>query len=244
MEQLGGEVFAWFQTFAHEPAKVYLAATVMLVLSSFGLPIPEEVTLLSSGFLAFIGRSPGAYPPPAPGAPVVDPYVLATICTVAVFSSDAMMYWIGRKFGTRIRRSRRLGRIVSAKAWDKAEAWNARYGVRVCWIFRFTPGLRFPGHLTCGIVRVPFLHFVIADGIATLVSVPTQVLLIAFYGEQILAFLKEFKLVAGILLAVGVVVFLLSRLLRRRTAALPPAEPEAESADPTAAEHPATSAPG
>lgn len=217
MEELGSDaVFQFMLGLAHRPLSVYAAVVIMLTLSSFGLPVPEEVTLLSAGFIAYVGRNPELYPPPTPDALVVQPYVLAFVCTLAVFWSDVLIYWLGRRFGIPIRRSRFVRRFVSKKAWAKAEAWVERYGVRVCWVFRFTPGVRFPGHLTCGLIRVPFWQFCLADGIATLVSVPTQVLLIAFYGEVILAFLKEFKLAVATLIAVAAVGFVIWRFVLRR----------------------------
>jgi membrane protein DedA with SNARE-associated domain len=227
MEEFANDpVLQWFFSMAFEPWKVYLGCVTLLLLSSFGLPVPEEITLLSAGFMAYVGRSPEEFPPPHPGAAVVDPVFLAILCLLAVFLSDFLIYGLGRRFGERVRQSR-LGRLASAASWNRAESWTERHGAKVCWIFRFTPGIRFPGHLTCGIVRVPLWQFCLADGIAALVSVPTQILLIAYYGDVVISFLKKFKfavLVVVIVLAAAYVGFRLLRWRRESTEEAPEVE--------------------
>lgn len=232
MEALGdGAILHWFMSMAYQPWNVYLACVALLIASSFGLPLPEEVTLLSAGFMAYIGRSPDQFPPPTPGAPVVDAWVLAVVCTVAVFTSDLLVYGIGRRFCRTIRQSWLGRRLVSPKSWTRAEAWVERHGVKVCWVFRFMPGIRFPGHLTCGLVRVPLWQFCVADGIATLISVPTQVLLIAHYGDVVLHALREFKLAIAAVLVLAIIVYVARKLWRRdstppdRAAPAPDLEP-------------------
>ena len=208
----------WLSTMAYQPWKVYLVCTLLLLLSSFGLPVPEEVTLVSAGLVAFVGRSPEHFPPPSPGAPVVDAAVLAVVCTAAVFLSDLLIYGMGRRFGPRLRQTWLARRLISRKSWARAEKWTERHGGQVCWVFRFTPGVRFPGHLTCGIVKLPLWQFCLADGIATLVSVPSQILLVAHYGGAVLGFLKQFKVALAVALVAVVVGALLVRFLRRRRA--------------------------
>ena len=84
---------------------------------------------------------------------------------------------------------------MGGKTYITIQKWFDKYGVWCCGIFRFTPGLRFPGHLSCGILGIPIWKFVVIDLIAALVSVPTQVWLVATYGKEILAHLKEYKLI-------------------------------------------------
>jgi membrane protein DedA with SNARE-associated domain len=69
-------------------------------------------------------------------------------------------------------------------------------------IFRFTPGVRFPGHLSCGMMGISPFVFLLTDGLAALISVPTQIYLFATYGEVILSTIREIKmylLIAGVL---------------------------------------------
>lgn len=241
MEELANDpIMQWFFSMAFEPWKVYLGCLFLLLASSFGLPVPEEVTLLSAGFMAYVGLSPEQFPPPYPGAPVVDPVFLAVLCLFAVFGSDLLIYWLGTRFGQRVRESR-LGRLAPAAAWARAEGWTERHGAKVCWVFRFTPGIRFPGHLTCGIVGVPLWQFCLADGLAALVSVPTQILLIAYNGDVVVSFLKRFKFAVFVVILVVGVIYLATRLWGWRRSAGPQAQESPAQAAPASGD-PANSA--
>jgi membrane protein DedA with SNARE-associated domain len=178
----------------------------MMLLSAFGLPLPEEVTLVSVGILAFMGANPKLFPPPFPGAPVVNKYEAAVFAFFAVFTSDFLIYGIGRKWGRKVLYSQRFSRFFKPSMMEKVEAWTHKYGAYACGLFRFTPGVRFPGHLACGMLRFPIWKFLMIDGLAAAISVPTQILLLAHYGEPILRYLHKFKMgvlaVGGVLLLV------------------------------------------
>lgn len=210
-------IFVWLSQFAYEPTTVYATLVSMMLLSAFGLPIPEEVTLLSIGLLAYMGANPALYPPPYLGAAVIQPVEAAIIATLAVFGADFLVYWIGRVFGRKLIHHPRLSHIFSTKLIDRAESFTKRYGMLATGIFRFTPGVRFPGHILCGTMRLPAWKFALVDGLAVAISVPTQILLIAHYGEAILGMLKEFKIV--VLCVIGVVVIAVVALRMRERAA-------------------------
>lgn len=201
------QVVQWLSTFAYHPMELYGLVAVFMLAASFGLPIPEEVVLISSGLIAYAASRPDLYPPPHPGAAVVDPYVLAVVCFFAVFMSDFLVYGIGRVFGQKIARSEKYGKYVDPRKNPKLNTFRIKYGAWACGIFRFTPGLRFPGHLSCGIVKIPVWKFVLIDGGAALFSVPTQVLLVSLYGEVMLGYLKQFKIVLFSVLAVAGVAY-------------------------------------
>ncbi len=204
-------VFQWLSQFAYEPYKIYTFVVVMMILSSFGLPFPEELTLISAGLLAFMGTHPEIFPPPVANYSVINPIHLAVVASMAVFSADFMIYLIGRKGGRKIIRHPRLQKIFSPALLKKAEEFTKNYGTFATAIFRFTPGVRFPGHLLCGTLRFPAWKFILIDGLAVAISVPTQVLLLAHYGEPILKILKKFKIALAIILAVALIVYLVYR---------------------------------
>lgn len=206
----------WFSAYAYQPHLVYAAVIFMMFASSFGLPIPEEATLVSVGLLAFLATQTDTYPPPYPGAQPINVYTLAAVCFVAVFLSDLVVYSIGRFGGVRVKNSRRLNRFLPPGAMLKAEMWVKKHGALMAGVFRFTPGLRFPGHMTCGMLGLPLWKFSLVDGIAALISVPTQILLIAYYGEVILYYLKRFREAVFLLLFLAVAFYLFKRIWRWR----------------------------
>lgn len=189
------DTFICLSQYAYEPGWVYFFLIMMMLLSAIGLPFPEEVTLVSVGILAYIGQNPDKYPPPFVGAPHINPTTAAIVAFLAVLLSDFLIYSIGRFFGRRVFEWNIVKRFISPENKVKIENWTHKYGALACGIFRFTPGLRFPGHLACGIVKFPLWKFLAVDGIAALISVPTQVLLFAHYGEHIYGTFRKLKYV-------------------------------------------------
>lgn len=210
-------ILEWFSQYADQPLMVYSAVIAMTFLSSFGLPIPEEVTLLSLGLLAYLARNPEFLPADATASSLIHAPTAAIVATVSCFISDFTVFLIGKKYGVRILASRPFARFHTPAAREKIEKWTKKYGAWACGIFRFTPGIRFPGHMSCGIAGVPTWKFVLVDGLAVLISVPTQVLLIAYYGDTVLANIKQFKIVFFTALATLIAVYFIRKILRARS---------------------------
>ena len=206
--------------YAYEPMWVYFFLVTMMLLSAVGLPLPEEVTLVSIGILAYMGANPDKYPPPFPGAPFVHPTTAAIVAFFAVYCSDFLIYGIGRFFGNRVFQWGPVKKFITIETRIKIEEWTRKYGSLACGIFRFTPGIRFPGHLACGMVKFPAWKFGLIDGIAALISVPTQILILAHYGEPILGALKKFKFVFLIILVIACIFYVYRKIsLRSRSQA-------------------------
>lgn len=196
----------FFKQYAYQPGLVYAFITCFMFASSFGLPIPEELTLVSAGLVAYMAHHPEEFPPPYPGAEGVNTVTLSIVCFLAVFGSDLVVFLLGKIFGGRIIKTKFFQKQVAGSGFDKINSWFQKYGGWACGIFRFTPGLRFPGHLSCGLLGIPVWKFCAIDGLAALISVPTQVWIVATYGGTVMKHLKEFKLV---ILGIFAVIFLI-----------------------------------
>ncbi len=204
-------IFQYLVVYAYQPWIIYSLVILMMYLSSFGLPLPEEVTLLSAAFIAFMGRRPDLFPPPPNAGDAVDPFVLAFVASFAVASSDFLIYFIGRVWGSKALETKFARRFITPASQEKIEKFTKKYGALAVGIFRFTPGLRFAGHLFCGAFKLSSWKFLLVDGLAVLLSVPTQILLIAFYGEEIFGFLKTFKIVIFSILGLGGIFYFLKK---------------------------------
>jgi hypothetical protein len=62
--------------------------------------------------------------------------------------------------------------------------------------------------------------FIAIDYLAAGLSVPTQVLLVSFYGKQILEYFTRFKIFLASVLALAAVVYFTKKYLKRRRLAL------------------------
>lgn len=199
--------FAWFSQFAYQPNLVYGIVALFMLLSSFGLPFPEEITLLSTGLVTYMATHPEQYPPPFPNAPHVEMVTASVVAFFAVFISDLLVFSLGKYFGVKMTKTKLFNKFVSPASFDKINVLAKKYTYWVCGIFRFTPGLRFPGHLSCGMIGITYWKFILIDGLAALFSVPTQIVLVATYGEEIIKYVKRFNAIIGIVVVIFIIVF-------------------------------------
>jgi membrane protein DedA with SNARE-associated domain len=204
-----------FYQYAYKPVQLYGFIICFMTASSFGMPIPEELILVTAGLIAFMGMHPDRYPPPIEGSDPVNVYTLAAVCFCAVLFSDILIYFLGRFFGDRLFKTKLFASKVGPEKIEKFNGWFQKYSYWVCGLFRFMPGIRFFGHMTCGAMRIPVLVFISIDALASLLSVPTQVLLVASYGDVIIAKMKEFKIAILILLLICGVIYLIRKKFKK-----------------------------
>ena len=186
-------LFIWLSQYAYQPYMIYCLIVAMMAASAFGLPIPEELTIISVAILAHIGAHPELFPPPYDGAPVVNKWTAAVICVLAVLISDVVVYKIGKSFGGFLTSKPRYKAIFENGNMQKIQGWTQNYGIWAVFFFRFMPGIRFPGHLFCGMMKLNLWKFLFMDSFAAVISIPTQLVLIATYGEEILSSLFKVK---------------------------------------------------
>ena len=157
----------------------YWAVLFVLIICGFGVPIPEDVTLVSGGVIA------GLYPES------VNSHLMLLVSMIGVLIGDSCMYWLGRIYGTRILRFRPMKKIVTLKRLKMVRDKFAQYGNRVLFVARFLPGLRAPIYMVSGITRrVSYTRFVLIDFCAAIISVPIWVYLGEF-GAKNLHWLHE-----------------------------------------------------
>ena len=209
-------LMTFFSQYAYQPYYVYGFIVLFMLASSYGLPLPEELVLISAGLVAYMANTPDKYPPPYPGAEGVDVATLCTVSFLAVLISDLQVYLIGKYFGARIIKTRFFQKQVAGEGFNKINLFFQQYGGLACGIFRFTPGLRFPGHLSCGFLGIPLWKFLVIDIFAAGLSVPTQVYFVATYGQIILDKMAEFKIYLLSALAVVALVWIVRKIYLKK----------------------------
>jgi hypothetical protein len=118
---------------------------------------------------------------------------------------DSMLYYMGRRYGTHIVEHRWLRRI--AKPWlvEKARQKYVEHGAKILFAARFMPGLRAVLFMTAGTFRVPAWKFLLIDGSAALISVPTWILVAWKFSGKIEQLLHDARMatyvIVGVLLA-------------------------------------------
>ena len=142
----------------------YVAVFTVLVACGFGIPIPEDVTLVVGGIMAGLGHA--------------NVHVMVVVGIAGVLVGDGMMFAAGRIFGHRILRFRLVARVMTPKRYAQVQEKFEKYGNWVLFIARFLPGLRTPIFISAGISgKVSYMRFLMMDGFAALISVPVWVYL-------------------------------------------------------------------
>jgi len=149
----------------------YLAPFCVLVGAGCGLPVPEEVTLLGSGFLLHQERVGLAW-------------ILLT-CYVGTLAGDSIPFWLGRKLGMGMLEHPLLARIFHPERRALLVDRFRRHGHWAVFSCRFLPGVRLPGFFTAGTLRMTYPRFLWVDGIAALIMVPIWILIGRAFGERI-----------------------------------------------------------
>lgn len=148
----------------------YAAVFFVLVLCGFGIPIPEDVTLVAGGVISGLGYT--------------NIHIMVAVGLLGVLVGDGIMFMLGRIYGEKILRVRAVVRLMPPKRYAQVQKKFARYGNRVLFVARFLPGLRSPIFLTAGMSgRIKFWQWLMMDGFAALISVPLWVYL-GNYGAE------------------------------------------------------------
>lgn len=148
----------------------YLGLFVVLTLCGLGLPIPEDVILLTGGYLVHRGIT--RYP------------ITLAVSLLGVVVGDNSLFFLGRHFGSRLVRYFSLGAGRKSQI-ERIEAFMQRYGHRAIFYARFLAGLRALVYLSAGSFGVRPAVFLIYDLSGALISVPIVVTLGVVFGKQL-----------------------------------------------------------
>ena len=200
------------------PSTVYYWLSGVLLLCGLGLPIPEDLSLISAGALAYEG--------------VINVHTAFFVCLGAVLGGDTLAFLLGRFFGPRVLASRLFKRFFTPKKQIRVKAYFRKYGSKVMFVGRFLPGLRFTIYFSAGILKVRPAIFFVYDTMAALLSVPLLVYAAYYFGDRIEQVIRwAHRSEYGILVVVGLVVGLLvfkswrRRKTRRLAVAVAPIKP-------------------
>lgn len=184
----------------------YLAVFVMLLLCGFGLPIPEDITLVAGGIIAGLGYA--------------DVHTMFAVCMAGVLIGDGIMFTLGHHFGQRILAFAPVRRLVTPQRFAQVQEKFVKYGNWVLFIARFLPGLRSPIFIVAGMSRrISIWRFILMDGLAASISVPVWVYL-GDYGAYNRQWLLDMisRGQAGIysLLGIGALIIIIIYIRHRR----------------------------
>jgi membrane protein DedA with SNARE-associated domain len=165
---------------------------VVVMLESFGLPLPGETALIAFGVLASQGH-----------------YSIVTVIVVAAAAAiigDNLGYWlIGRKGGRRLFESWGPLRRRADRFLPPTERLMAKHGGKIVFFGRFIAFLRYTAAWAAGLAEMPWGEFLFWNAAGGIVWA-TGVGLIAYYGGSAAAdAIQRYGIYAAIVV-VGVIV--------------------------------------
>ncbi|MEA2736381.1 MAG: hypothetical protein QOE14_2832 [Humisphaera sp.] len=143
-------VEAWFEWGG------YFILFGLLFACGLGLPMPEDIPLLLAGFFIAQGKMNVA--------------IACTLAWLGNIGGDCMLYSFGRRYGLEITRVPFVGKHVTKERILRAEELFERWGIWVVAIGRLFAGIRGAMVVAAGATRFNFIKFLIADGLAAIVS--------------------------------------------------------------------------
>lgn len=154
----------------------YFAVFFVLLLCGMGVPIPEDITLVSGGIISGLGYA--------------NPHWMVVVGMLGVLFGDCLMYGLGRFYGVKILRFKLIKRFITFKRLKMVKDKFDRYGNRLLFFARFLPGLRTPVYIISGVTRrVSFIRFLLIDFFAAIISVPLWVYL-GHHGAENIDWIK------------------------------------------------------
>ena len=159
---------------------IYLGFLATLLAAAIGVPIPEEIPIVTAGALTGHPDSPVRW------------WIMLPVLIVGVVIGDGILYFIGYRWGNKLLRNSWVRRrLLPLDRQERIEKRIQRYGIWILLGARLTPGLRGPIFLMAGVHRLPFVKFVIADGLYAIPGVSLLFWLAYVFSDQFIDLIEK-----------------------------------------------------
>jgi len=180
------------------------AIFILMTLSSMCIPIPSEVVLLFSGYLAFQGEMNMA--------------AVIAVSALGNLTGSVIAYYVGLKGGRPLFLKYGKYVFVRERELDWAERWFEKYGHETVFFGRMVPMVRAFVSVPAGVAEMNFLKF----NIYTLLGVLPWSIGLTWAGytlgsrwHDITKYFSVASIIVLIVLLAGVAVFLYAHIKRR-----------------------------
>jgi membrane protein DedA with SNARE-associated domain len=174
----------------------YLLIFGILLASSLGAPIPEDLTLIVAGIMS--------------SHETVHTWLMALTCYLGILAGDLIIYRIGWLAGPTLFRKQWFRKHLTTRRLQLIRENLDRRTVLTILVARHLFYIRTATFLMCGAVRLPFTRFFIIDACAALITVPIMMGLGYLFANNytvILGYMSQIKVFLVVLgLVVGAVI--------------------------------------
>jgi membrane protein DedA with SNARE-associated domain len=191
---------AFLQSLQGLPA--YALVFGILVGSGFGLPMNEDILLVTAAALTLSG--------------VMSPWPLVAVAWSGIVIADGLIFHWGRLFGARLLEHRLLAHAISPRRLVAMQAFMQRAGPVAIFLARFMPGVRSAVYLAAGSLRLPYRQQFLFDGMAAAVEIPLLVFAVRYVGGNWEKLVPASPWAQGALVAGALVLLALAWAIVRR----------------------------
>ncbi|OGQ47130.1 MAG: hypothetical protein A3H42_03125 [Deltaproteobacteria bacterium RIFCSPLOWO2_02_FULL_46_8] len=177
---------------------IYVLIFLALCLCGLGIPLPEELTLVTAGYLTYEGE--------------VNLFTMWVLCIVAITFGDSLLFFIGRKWGKKLGSHPKIAKFWHLERQEKVKTYFKKAGIRTIFIVRFLSGLRGPVHMLAGSSGFSFPKYLITNFIAVIIHVTVVAGLGYVFGNHIDVVRHNVEIAKHILIAVIIVVIIVAFL--------------------------------
>ncbi len=174
-------------------ALAYPLVLGLLLACGLGLPLPEDVALVTGGYLTFAGAA--------------NLWVMLAVALVGILGGDLLVYAAGRRYGQRLAHTHWLHRHLTDAKLRKVEGYFARHGEGIVFAARFLPGIRVVTYFSAGATELRPWKFLLFDAAAACISAPFWLLTGRSFGKHLqesLAWVEHTRfIILGVAAAVG-----------------------------------------
>ena len=180
----------------------YFGVLGLLIACGLGVPIPEDIILISGGYIAHEAGH--------------KPFPMMAVGLVGILLGDSVIYGLGRRFGLPFAQRSFLRGLMPPERLERVTTLFRSHGEKMIMAARFLPGVRAVTFFIAGTTRVPYPHFVFFDGLAAMVSAPAWVFLGYRFGPKVVEWAHQSQRVLAIAAFVLATTLLIIKLLAVR----------------------------
>lgn len=170
--------FLFFLLPLESPVALYAILFCLTIFSAFGLPLPEEITLLLAGYLAYLGFT--------------NFLTTVVVMSMSIVVADFCGYLLGRYLGDFLY-EKVLGRFeFTRELLEKGKKYVDRFGEKVIILTRPIFGVRFIVPIMMGHFRMNVKKFLIYDFVAAL-PYSLVIISLSYYLGSIFTLIADFK---------------------------------------------------
>jgi membrane protein DedA with SNARE-associated domain len=152
------------------PSPYFLLFGILLI-CGLGLPIPEDITLFAAGLSAYYG--------------LTNLWLTILICYFGVILGDLIIFCLGAVYGRKLTKHWLFHKLLPDERLNTVRTQFHSKGNKLIFVARFMPGLRAPIFFSAGTLHLPSRVFLFYDGLAALLSVPTIIGAVYYFGDEL-----------------------------------------------------------